>query len=233
MCERERETEIIETERHKALSLDRELSEREYVWCFTFLTSIFGIGYKSSWAEFTYRLVILDNAWRVGCARCKLARIDALELAAGQASRTAGVTQADGYRWLAVAHANAHGLVVLHLAGLVLRTYRCSSQRDDARVSALAIRAGHVGGAVIVAIALPLIRGARQLPKLVDYEARLADAHWLVAPGLALLVALANEERIVARICALAVLAALQRLGALGVAGAWDLLLGLGIGVIR
>lgn len=203
------------------------------MWCFTFLTSILGIGYKSSWAEFTYRLVILDNAWRVGGACGKLARIDALQLAAGEPGRTAGVPEADRDRGLAVAHTDAHGLVVLHLAGLVLRTDRGSSQGDDARVPALAVRAGHVRGAVIVAVALPLVRSAGQFAVFVHNETGLADAHRMVAPGLALLVALTDEEGVVARIRALAILAALQRLGALGVAGAWYLLLGLGIRVIR
>lgn len=218
--------------KRKTLSLDRELSDREYFWCFTFLTSILGIGYKSSWAEFTYRLVILDNAWRVGCACGKLARIDALELPASLASRTAGVAQANRYGWLAVAHANADWLVVLHLAGLVLGTDGSSAQGHDAGITALAIGAGHVRGAVIVAIALPLVRGARQFSVLIHYEARFADTNGLVASRLALLVALADEERIVARICALAVLAALQCLWTLGVCGAWDLLLGLWIRVL-
>jgi len=220
-------------QKHKALSLDSELSDREYFWCFTFLTSILGIGYKSSWAEFTYRLVILDNAWRVGCARGKLARIDALELPAGLARRTSGVAQANRYRWLAIAHTNANGLVVLHLAGLVLRTDGGTAQGHNARIAALAIGAGHVRGAVIIAIALPLIGGTRQFPVLIHYEARLADANRLMASRLALLVALADEEWVVARICALAILAALQRLRTLGVPGAWYLLLGLGIRVLQ
>lgn len=137
--------------------------------------------------------MILDNAWRVGCARGKLARIDALIVTTRQARWTASVTQTYRYRWLAVSHANAYGLMILHLTRLILGTNWGAAQRHDARVATLAIRAGHVRGTVIIAIAFPFIRCTGQLSILIDYKARLAYANGLMTASFALFVALTNE----------------------------------------
>lgn len=104
--------------------------------------------------------------------------------------------------------------MVLHLTWLVFGTDWGTAQGHYARITAFAIRAGHIRGTVIIAIAFPLIRCTGQFTIFIHYKAGLANANWLMASRLALFVALADEQGVVAGICTLAVLAALQGLGA-------------------
>jgi hypothetical protein len=71
---------------------------------------------ESRWAEFAYRLVLLDVARSAVRASKVLTGVDALVALAGQVGRTPSVSQADEERRVAVLGADAHRLVLDHLA---------------------------------------------------------------------------------------------------------------------
>ena len=106
-----------------------------------------GVGHEARRAELADGLVLLDVAGRVGRADSLRARVDATVVAAGQVGRAAAVAQADGEAGAAVAQAHADGLVLEHLAALVLGAGRLETR---ARVAALARQARLVGGALMV-----------------------------------------------------------------------------------
>lgn len=107
--------------------------------------------------------------------------------------------------------------MILHLTRLVLGTNWGTSQRDNTRIAAFAIRAGHIRGAVIIAIAFTLIRRTGQFTVFIHNKSGLANTDGLMASCFTFFVTLTDEEGIVARICALTILAALQRLGAFSI----------------
>lgn len=109
--------------------------------------------------------------------------------------------------------------MVLHLARFVGRARAMPSVRG-ARILALCVHAGHVRRTVVVVRALAPIRRANQLAVLVDNEAELAHADGPMAARLAPLVRLARVAGAIARVDALAVGAAGERLVAVAVARA-------------
>lgn len=144
--------------------------------------------------------MLLDVAGRVGRASGVGAGVDAPVVPAGLIGRAAAVPQADRQGRIAVANADADGLVVQDLAALVLGTGRLGAH--VARVLALAIDAGGVGRTVKVLVAGRRIRGAGELAQFVNDEAVLADAHGLMVPDLAALVHLAAVLEVGAGIAA-------------------------------
>lgn len=122
--------------------------------------------------------------------------------------------------------------MVLHLTWLIIGTDWGTTQGHNAGITAFAIRAGHIRGTVIIAIAFPLIRCTGQFAVFIHNEAGFAYANGLMASRLAFLVALTDEQGIIAGICALTILATLQGLGALCIALTCYLIFSLGACIV-
>jgi hypothetical protein len=127
-----------------------------------------------------------------------LTRVNALVALAGQVRRAASVSQADEERRVAVLCADAHRLVLDHLARLALLAWVVG-----ARTLAGAVDAGRVGRALVIGHALRAARCARDLSGFADSESRLADANGTVVSHLASLVGLAGWRIDRARVLAL------------------------------
>lgn len=131
----------------------------------TFQASVLSVGHEARGTELADGFVLLDVAGGVRGTGRLGARVDAPVVTAGELGRAAAVAQADGQRRIAVANADADGLVIEYLAALVLSTGRYGA--CCAWILAFAVDAGRVGRAVNVAPAGRRVRSAGQLAELV------------------------------------------------------------------
>lgn len=171
---------------------------------FTFHASVFSIWHKAGGTELADRLVLLHVTGGISRTGRVSAWVHAAIVAARQVWRAATVSQAYGEGGIAVFGANAHGTVVQDIAGFIGRTRSFVSYVTG--ILTFPVHARGVRRAIEVPRARKRVRGAGQLPDLVDYEAVFANAHRLVIPHLTPLVDLAVISRTQTRVAALACL---------------------------